>query len=189
MELITFAGKRILQTQTSDWQDWAPQLLDEVMLNREKAERSHKIMGRWENSYLPIEKVPSVRSPMRHARALGKNELGVSSVMLVEALLFSQSRHPPFWFNLAPPGARTGVHDHLSSAVLSAVAYLSCDEGSGNLFFVAEGEDDLEISPEVGKLVLFDPSLRHGVRENRSGKERVSLAFNLFPFPLPAEFW
>jgi ectoine hydroxylase-related dioxygenase (phytanoyl-CoA dioxygenase family) len=48
-----------------------------------------------------------------------------------------------------------------------------------------DGEDDLEICPEVGKIVLFDPSIRHGVRENRSGSERISLAFNLFPFPLP----
>jgi ectoine hydroxylase-related dioxygenase (phytanoyl-CoA dioxygenase family) len=50
-----------------------------------------------------------------------------------------------------------------------------------------DGADDLEISPEVGKVVIFDPVLRHGVHENRSGSERISFAFNLFPFPFPTE--
>jgi ectoine hydroxylase-related dioxygenase (phytanoyl-CoA dioxygenase family) len=46
---------------------------------------------------------------------------------------------------------------------------------------------DLDIMPSVGKLVLFEPWMRHGVRENRSNTNRLSLAFNLFPFPLPAD--
>jgi hypothetical protein len=32
---------------------------------------------------------------------------------------------------------------------------------------------------------LLEPWMRHGVRGNRSSEERLSLAFNLFPFPLP----
>ena len=65
------------------------------------------------------------------------------------------------------------------------MTYLACEEASGNLYFRIDGEDDLEVSPEVGKIVIFDPSLRHGVHENRSDSERISFAFNLFPFPLP----
>jgi len=33
--------------------------------------------------------------------------------------------------------------------------------------------------------VLFEPWMRHGVRENLSDQNRLSMAFNLFPFPLP----
>ena len=188
METISFGGKKIIQSVVPGWESWVPQLLDEILANRGKMEHSHKIMGRWENSYLPIDLVPTVREPMRYARDLGRTELKVSSVVLFEPLPFSKESHPPFWFNLGPPGAQTGVHDHVSLSVLSAVTYLSCEENSGNLFFVSEGQPDLEICPEIGKLLLFDPSMKHGVRKNCSGSERVSFAFNLFPFPLPAEF-
>ena len=188
MESISFGGKKIIQSIVPGWESWVPRLLDEILANRDNMEHSHKIMGRWENSYLPIDRVPTARKPMRYARDLGKDELKISSAILFEPLPFSKKTHPPFWFNLGPPGAQTGVHDHVSLSVLSAVTYLSCEENSGNLFFVSEGEEDLEIRPEVGKLLLFDPSMKHGVRENCSGSERVSFAFNLFPFPLPAEF-
>lgn len=188
MEIISFGGKKIVQSVVTDWENWVPRLLDEVLANRGNMVHSHKIMGRWENSYLPVDLVPTVRTPMRFARDLGKDELKTSSAILFEPLPFSQNMHPPFWFNLGLPGTQTGVHDHLSLSVLSAVTYLSCEENSGNLFFVSEGEEDLEICPEVGKLLLFDPSMKHGVRRNCSENERISFAFNLFPFPLPAEF-
>ena len=38
---------------------------------------------------------------------------------------------------------------------------------------------------EVSSVILFEPWMRHGVRENRSNNTRLSMAFNLFPFPLP----
>ena len=67
------------------------------------------------------------------------------------------------------------------------VVYLSCEANAGNLYFHKEGEVDLEIMPRLGKLVLLEPWMRHGVRENRSDQIRLSMAFNLFPFPLPAQ--
>jgi len=68
---------------------------------------------------------------------------------------------------------------------VSGVFYISCESNSGNLYFRKEGEVDVEIMPQVGKLVLFEPWMPHGVRKNSSDRERLSLAFNLFPFPLP----
>jgi hypothetical protein len=92
----------------------------------------------------------------------------------------------PFWFNSSLPGESTGLHDHAHLAALSGVVYLSCQSNSGNLYFHLDGLPELEIMPEIGKLVLFEPWMRHGVRINRSSQPRVSLAFNLQPFPLPS---
>ena len=186
IEILSLGGKKIIEAWVPDRDVWVPRLLDEFDANRKNVERSHKIGGRWENSYLPVDLVPSVREPMRFVRDLSKEKWGVTSLILFEPLSRSHNPHPPFWFNLTRPGERTGLHDHVDLSFLSAVTYLACEESSGNLYFRIDGEDDLEISPEVGKVVLFDPSTRHGVLENRSDSERISLAFNLFPFPLPA---
>ena len=187
IETLSFGGKKIVEAWVPNRDAWVPRLLDEFNANRKSIERSHKIGGRWENSYLPVDLVPSIREPMRFARDLGRDELKIASAILFKPLPFSPNSHPPFWFNLARSGERTGLHDHADLARLSAVAYLACEENSGNLYFKMDGEDDLEISPEVGKVVIFDPALWHGARENRSDSERISFAFNLFPFPLPTE--
>ncbi len=187
MRTHCFGGKNIIEAHVPGWEEWVPRLLGELEASRSRIETSHRIGGRWENSYLPIELVPSVRSPMRFARDLGKGELNLSPVILFKPSPLSANAHPPFWFNLSFPGEETGLHDHARDSLLSAVAYLACVEDSGNLFFRTQGESDLEVVPEVGKIVLFDPSIKHGVRRNESSFERVSLAFNLFPFPLPTD--
>jgi hypothetical protein len=187
IETLSFGGKKIVEGRVPNRETWVPRLLDEFDANRKSIEHSHKIGGRWENSYLPVELVPSIREPMRFVREIGKEELGISSVVLFEPLSRTHNPYPPFWFNLAQPGERTGLHDHVNQSRLSAVTYLACEKNSGNLYFRMDGADDLEISPEVGKVVIFDPVLRHGVHENRSGSERISFAFNLFPFPFPTE--
>jgi hypothetical protein len=187
IEILSLGGKKIIEAWVPDRDVWVPRLLDEFDANRKNVERSHKIGGRWENTYLPVDLVPSVREPMRFVRDLSKEKWGVTSLILFEPLSRSHNPHPPFWFNLTRPGERTGLHDHVDLSFLSAVTYLACEESSGNLYFRIDGEDDLEISPEVGKVVIFDPALKHGVHENRSDSERISFAFNLFPFPLPTE--
>jgi ectoine hydroxylase-related dioxygenase (phytanoyl-CoA dioxygenase family) len=69
------------------------------------------------------------------------------------------------------------------------VVYLKCAPKCGDLFFTKCGQDNLAITPEVGKMVLFPSFLKHGVQTNKSNQNRISLAFNLFPFPLPSEEW
>jgi len=118
-------------------------------------------------------------------RDFGYEILEVSSVILFEPLPGSDNPYPPFWFNFAEPGESTGLHDHALLSHLCGVVYLAAENESGNLYFHKEGEVDLEIMPKAGKLVLFEPWMRHGVRENRSNNTRLSMAFNLFPFPLP----
>ena len=159
-------------------------LLNEFDANKHKVTKSHKIGGRWENQYLDIDDLPSARPPMRYARDLGKEKLGISSLILFDSPSWSLNPNPPFWFNIAGTGKITGLHDHAHLAALSAVFYLQADERSGDLYFRKEGMADLHIRPQVGKMVIFAPNLLHGVHSNKSGKDRISFAFNLFPFPL-----
>ncbi len=184
-KLFSWGGGKILELEVPDWRDWVPDLVFQFHQNVASAQKSHKISGRWENLYLSIEDVPAARVPIRFARDLGKRELGLSSVILFEPLAGSSDNRAPFWFNQAEPGESTGLHDHAHLSILSGVVYLLCEPNSGNLFFRKEGEVDLEIMPSVGKLVLFEPWMAHGVRKNLSKKSRLSMAFNLFPFPLP----
>ncbi|MDG1138402.1 MAG: putative 2OG-Fe(II) oxygenase [Opitutales bacterium] len=174
---------RVLILKVPNLESWLVPLLNEFFTHRRNCRSSHKVNGRWENSYLDIDSVPSARIPMRFARTAGIEMLGIRPVLLFEPLSRSRSELPPFWFNIAKPGELTGLHDHAHLSILSAVVYLQADPYSGNLYF--QKSDDIEVVPEPGKIVIFPPHVKHGVRINQSSNERISLAFNLFPFPLP----
>ena len=166
-------------------ESWIGQLGEEISKHRSRFRNSHKINGRWENSYLDIDVVPSAKIPMRFARTAAIEIVGIHSVLLFEPLPGSKESLPPFWFNIAKPGEITGLHDHANLSALSAVVYIQADSNAGNLYF--EKDPGIEVIPEPGKIVLFPPHLKHGVQENQSNEERISLAFNLFPFPLPMQ--
>lgn len=185
-KVFSWVGGKVLEIDVPGYENWLAQLIDQFESNQNQVTKSHKIKGRWENWYLDIEAVPEARNPIRFARDVGREIFKTSSVILFDSFPGLDSPHPPFWFNRAEPGESTGLHDHQHHANLSGVFYLSCELNSGNLYFHKEGEVDLEIMPRAGKLVLFEPWMPHGVRENRSHTSRLSLAFNLFPFPLPA---
>ena len=91
-----------------NWEDWVPDLLVQFHQNVDHAQKSHKIDGRWENLYLDVEDVGSVRIPIRFARDCGKEKMGISSVILFDPLAGSSEKHPPFWLiwqnQESPPG-------------------------------------------------------------------------------------
>ena len=182
LERFSYAGCQVVRFRLSGHEELTTHLLAEMNARREEFSFSHKIDGRWENCYLPIEKVPSVREVIRPAREVVVEEFGQRLLALYEAP--KGCPNPPFWFNLAKPGELTGVHDHARDASVSGVFHVQIPPDSGALFFRADGEGDLMLEPVEGTVVLFPSTLRHGVRENRSNKERISLAFNLFTFPL-----
>ena len=184
IECIRWGNDFLLEVFPNEADEKCKNLLNEFQTNQRKINKSHKIAGRWENQYLQVDSVPSARFPMRTARDLGKIKLGISSMILFDSPPGSPTSNPPFWFNVAGIGESTGLHDHAQLSVLSGVFYLQAEEGCGDLYFKKEGEMDLTIKPQVGKLVVFPPYLRHGVHPNKSSKSRISFAFNLFPFPL-----
>ena len=125
--------ERVITAKVPESEKWVPELINEIDNNQSKFETSHKINNRWENSYLDIDLVPTVRIPMRFARDLGVKILEIKSVILFESLNPVVNPFPPFWFNIAGSKQFTGLHDHSSVAALSAVSYLQADLNSGNL--------------------------------------------------------
>ena len=180
---------RILSCVIPQYENWVDSILNELNRGRDNFKYSHPIGGRWENSYLSIIESPSVRVPMRLAREIIKEKWQKPTIVLYEPPFNSKSSHPPFWFNIAKFKDITGVHDHAQLASFSGVVYLQSNSLSGHLYFPQSGGDQFSIIPEVGKMVLFPSHVRHGVHSNRSNEERISLAFNLYPFPLPSEDW
>ena len=180
---LSFAGKEIFLGYLPNHVELTSRLLYELNLGMGDLSFSHKIGGRWENSYLPIQKVPSVRDIVRPVRDLAVNVYGKKMLALFEPP--TGLGHPPFWFNLSETGDSTGVHNHARESVVSGVYYLEAPIDSGDLFFRSDGEEDFSLVPKAGSVVLFPSELRHGVRMNSSSGKRISLAFNLFAFPLP----
>jgi uncharacterized protein (TIGR02466 family) len=104
------------------------------------------------------------------------------------------------WVNRHYPNDWAQDHMHENS-LLSGVYYFKTEENSGNIVFL-KGHNQEQVFPsaltpnyseynytngtnitvcvESGKLLIFPSNLIHKVLENKSDKERYSLAFNLF---------
>ena len=162
IEKLHFANFTILYFKVPESSSLIQEILDEFQNAQEFHEYSHKIGGRWENTYTPVSLVPSSKKlfPVTGMKNVG------------------------FWFNHMPPGSRTGLHDHKKNAFMSGVFYLDVPKNSGNLFFQNKTQEELEIKSESGKMLLFPPGIKHRVSENKSSGNRISLAFNLHTLPL-----
>ncbi len=184
LERFSYAGREIVRFQLPRAEILTDLILTELNDSLPESTHSHLINGRWENTYLSIEKVPAVREVIIAARNIAVEVYGNPLLALFDPV--GGSSRPPFWFNLAEPREITGVHDHVHQACISGVFYLRVPPKSGNLFFREEGKEDFVLESIMGKIVLFPSSLRHGVMENRSEGIRISLAFNIFSLPIPA---
>tara|TARA_B100000214_G_scaffold374821_1_gene358782 strand:- start:1621 stop:2217 length:597 start_codon:yes stop_codon:yes gene_type:complete len=155
--------------------------------NKNRFHQSHKIKGRWENQYLNVEYIPRVKEIFRFACLEGKNIIGNPLIVPYKELGLPVNE---FWFNISKSGESTGWHNHKDKAILSGVYYLKVPKYSGDIRFRAMVKGHLKewsIKSEVGKLVLFSPSINHAVPKNLSNQERISLAFNLYSLPLELE--
>jgi len=132
-------------------------------------ERTHMFAGRFENIYIPRQRLPELTGPIEFvlaaaSRILHKNRLRLG-----------------FWFNEMRPGHHTSLHSHEEDdELLSAVCYLLCPENSGRLI-LHDDEARIVVTPRPGLVVLFPPDLPHEVEENASRGTRLSLAFNFGP--------
>lgn len=135
----------------------------------EDLRRTHHFGGRFENVYIPAERLAEfgpVNDFVRHnaMQILGRHSL-----------------RQGFWFNEMHPGHRTSLHSHEElDELLSAVYYIQCPPDSGKLLL---HDDDalITITPRPGMLVLFPPDLPHEVEENQAQTFRLSVAFNFGP--------
>lgn len=131
--------------------------------------RTHMFAGRFENIYIPRQRLPELAPLTEFVEAAAK-----------QVLERSRLRHG-FWFNEMYPGHSTTLHSHEEEdELLSAVYYLECPDNSGRLVL---HDDDAEVlvTPRPGLLVLFPPDLPHRVEKNASQGTRLSVAFNFGP--------
>lgn len=99
------------------------------------------------------------------------------------------------WANISAPGATHRPHVHPNN-YLSSVYYLQADDGAHQITFddprpqinvisplaremTAENADQIHLGIKPGMLVMFPAWLSHSVPENRSTRERISIASNL----------
>ena len=99
------------------------------------------------------------------------------------------------WANANGKLASNNPHNHPNS-ILSGVYYVKAEGDCGDLLFLDSRKqatmlqpDFSErtpinsavqyISPEVGTMIMFPSWLEHGVKQNMSDAERISIAFNM----------
>ena len=98
------------------------------------------------------------------------------------------------WLNIYGEGHAQEVHHH-SNAVISGIYYAKAPSGSGDLLIHSPYMDIMldpptrksnglnvkvmPITPEEGKMILFQSFVKHSVKPTRGDSERISIAFNL----------
>jgi len=104
------------------------------------------------------------------------------------------------WVNISPPGASNKIHFH-ANCHFSGVYYVSLKAPEcGSIFFrdprVASRmltypalrptdftTDEVRMPPEEGRMYVFPGWMEHGVEENMSDRDRVSISFNVLATP------
>lgn len=98
------------------------------------------------------------------------------------------------WLNINHPGAYQEFHEHGQNHI-SGCYYVDVPENSGDFYIFNPlfspvkpplkknaNPDVIPIKPGNGQLVLFRSNWWHRVGQNRSDKDRISLAFNIEVF-------
>lgn len=108
------------------------------------------------------------------------------------------------WVNISPPGASNKLHYH-ANCHFSGVYYISLKAPEcGSIYFrdpriasrmftspITRQTDftaeEVRMRPEEGRMYIFPGWLEHGVEENQSNEDRVSISFNVRGTPQPAQ--
>jgi hypothetical protein len=78
------------------------------------------------------------------------------------------------WGNICKIGEEVTEHDHGSVSGFCGILYLT--EGGPGTYFK---EYDILVEEEIGKYILFHPSLKHSVKKIENDIERITIAFNM----------
>ena len=99
------------------------------------------------------------------------------------------------WFTKSDAGQQSNYHNH-SNCMFSGVLYLKINNNSGGINFITFEDSrflliatkydtlnarDFTIQPQTGTIIFFPSEVFHGILQNESNQERISLAFNFFP--------
>ncbi|HFD81421.1 MAG TPA: hypothetical protein ENK05_13685 [Gammaproteobacteria bacterium] len=131
-------------------------------------ERSHWFGGRYENVYVPRQRLPALEPVLRTAVE------GAADFLRQPRLALSVG----FWMNEMGPGHVTLPHTHdEDDELVSGVYYLRVPQRSGELLLY-QGPATTRVTPREGLFVFFPPQVRHEVTENCSGELRLSIGMN-----------
>ena len=111
--------------------------------------RTHMFHGRFENIYIPTERLPEIAAVSTFARDVATRILGRADLRC------------GFWFNAMPPGHRTTRHSHEENdEQLSAVYYVACPADSGRLIlWMRETRHGMKAVYDDGHLVDMIPRI------------------------------
>ena len=187
MKKDNFLEHSIFSTTISDKKIDIDVILDEFHNNTDNHTHTHFINNRWENIYINPQKIPSVLPLLSKIISEAIKEyrarLKPHQTLVIPHELLGYEKNE-FWFNSALPGESTGVHNHNGKAIISGVYYLQVPEKSGNVVFIHENKEELEIPAKPGKLIFFPAGLDHYVKGNKGSGKRISMSFNCYLFPL-----
>jgi hypothetical protein len=131
-------------------------------------ERTHYFGGRYENIYIPEQRLPELRPVLEVAKQGAGQYLRQTGISLSAG----------FWFNEMGPGHLTLPHSHQEDdELVSAVYYVRVPEDSGELI-LRQGVASTRIAPAECMLVFFAPDVMHEVTENCSRETRLSIGMN-----------
>ena len=187
MKKDIFLEHSIFSTTISDEKIDIDSILHEFQKNAKHHTHTHFINNRWENIYINPQHIPSVLPLLSEIHSIAieafHTKLAPHQTLVIPHELLGYEKNE-FWFNSALPGESTGAHNHNGKAIISGVYYLQVPNKSGNVIFIHENKDKLEITAKAEKLIFFPPELDHFVQENMGSETRISLSFNCYLFPL-----
>jgi len=133
-------------------------------------------------------------------------DINLRILQVCERIGESQHFHPNLtfqhqaWANINLPGASNKIHYH-ANCHFSGIYYISLKAPEcGSIFFrdprVASRmltypatqpteftTEEVRMAPEEGRMYVFPGWLEHGVEENQSDQDRISIAFNVLASP------
>jgi hypothetical protein len=131
-------------------------------------QRSHFFGGRYENIYVPEDRLPALLPVLAAARRGAAEYLGQPDLQLSVG----------FWLNEMGPGQVTLPHRHdEDNELVSGVYYVQVPDNAGELV-LTQGAVSTRVTPAAGRLVFFPPDVLHEVTENRSRETRLSIGMN-----------
>ncbi len=130
--------------------------------------RSHYFAGRYENLYVPEQRLPALAPVLAAGRRGAAEYLGQPDLSLSVG----------FWINAMGPGHVTLPHRHdEDDERVSGVYYISVPPDSGELI-LQQGSSHIRVVPVEGEFVFFPPDIIHEVSENCSQQLRLSIGMN-----------
>jgi hypothetical protein len=133
------------------------------------ATRTHLFAGRYENVYIPPDRLEHINLILDHALELAADILNEDREELALG----------FWFNIMRQGDITLPHTHDDyDELLSGTYYIKVPDTDSRLTLSINNQKH-SVEPREGMFVLFHPATLHEVSENPSPEPRISIGFNI----------